>query len=78
MVYRYSQYIPFLNFGVSTSAFIFQITVLNTWHKQISSQLQRIEEDIKLLHSKNKIEKRCNNNSKKENERTYSNSNGSR
>jgi hypothetical protein len=74
MAYRY---IPFLNFSVSTSAFIFQMAVLNPWHKQISYQLQRIEQDIKLLQQKNKIEKRCNN-IKKENERTYSNSDGSR
>ena len=76
----FRRYIPFFNFGVSTSAFIFQITVLNGWYKEISSQLKQMEQDIKLLHSKNKIEKRCdnNNNNKKENERTYSNSNGSR
>ena len=58
MFYRY---IPFLNFGVSTSAFIFQIAVLSPSHKQISYQLNHIEQDLQLLQTKNKIEKRCNN-----------------
>jgi hypothetical protein len=51
----YSIYIPFLNFGVSTSAFIFQIAVLNTWHKQISTQLQRIEQDIQQKQNRKKM-----------------------
>lgn len=41
--------IPLINLGVSTSAFLFQIFVVNPRHNQLISQLNRIEMDIYLI-----------------------------
>ena len=37
------KHLPVMNFLISSTAFTFQVTVLNPWHKKISLQIKNIE-----------------------------------
>lgn len=38
--------IPFINLFVSSTALLFQITVLNPWHKKISDEINKMDKRI--------------------------------
>ena len=36
---------PFINFAISSCALLFQTTVLYPWHKELSLQIDRVENE---------------------------------
>jgi hypothetical protein len=43
MFYRKVRYsLPFINLAVSTTALLFQTTILNPWHNKISKEIQSL------------------------------------
>ena len=49
MFLRYMKYLPPITFAISTTSFLFQVTVLNPWHKQISNQLTQLDQSISKI-----------------------------
>ena len=53
MFLKFKKNISYINFGISITALLFQINILNPWHGTISNQINRLELKIKNLEKNN-------------------------